>query len=67
MLFLAFQSINIEHAGTLKILKIVNYSTVGISLGNLVIDIIKMPFTFDKMFSEEKEEEISVGLPSLNS
>ena len=56
LLFLVFKSINTDNSKTLRVLKIVNSSAVGFGLGNLIIDCIKMPFIFDKMFSEERED-----------
>ena len=66
LLFLVFKSINTNEADTIKILRIVNYSAMGISLGNLVIDSIKMPFTLDKIFNTTLEQD-SVVLPTTQT
>ena len=66
LLFLVFKSINTNDGDTLKLLRIVNYSAMGISLGNLVIDSVKMPFTFDKLFNTT-EEEVSVLFPTTQT
>ena len=50
----------------MKLLRIVNYSAMGISLGNVVIDSIKMPFSFDKMYNTT-EEEVSVLFPTTQN
>ena len=50
----------------MKLLRIVNYSAMGIGFGNLVIDSIKMPFTFDKVFNTT-EEEVSVLFPTTQN
>ena len=63
---MVFKSINTNDEDTLKLLRIVNYSAIGIGFGNLVIDSIKMPFTFDKVFNTT-EEEVSVLFPTTQS
>ena len=63
---MVFKSINTNDGDTLKLLRIVNYSAMGISLGNVVIDSIKMPFSFDKMYNTT-EEEVSVLFPTTQN
>ena len=63
---MVFKSINTNDEDTLKLLRIVNYSAMGISLGNVVIDSIKMPFSFDKMYNTT-EEEVSVLFPTTQN